>query len=157
MQIFERRKHIKRLSTGSSQFDALLQGGVESMSNFDMMGQVDPAKLSDQVFEHEDAQKCLMGMGQTSENVAEKYGISRELQDKMAYESHQKAAHANKMGWSQQEITPYTTKVLDKDGNEKEVLVDRDDGIRPQTTMEGLAKLKPAFKKGGSTTAGNAS
>jgi acetyl-CoA acyltransferase 1 len=46
---------------------------------------------------------------------------------------------------------------LDKDGNEKEVLVDRDDGIRPQTTMAGLAKLKPAFKKGGSTTAGNAS
>lgn len=75
----------------------------------------------------------------------------------MAFESHQKAAHSNKMGWSQQEITPYTTKVLDKDGNEKEVLVDRDDGIRPQTTMAGLAKLKPAFKKGGSTTAGNAS
>lgn len=141
----------------SGEIDIGIGGGVESMSNFDMMGQVDPAKLSDQVFEHEDAQKCLMGMGQTSENVAEKYGISRELQDKMAFESHQKAAHANKMGWSQQEITPYTTKVLDKDGNEKEVLVDRDDGIRPQTTMEGLAKLKPAFKKGGSTTAGNAS
>lgn len=47
--------------------------------------------------------------------------------------------------------------VLDKEGNETEVLVDRDDGLRPQTTMAGLAKLKPAFKKGGSTTAGNAS
>lgn len=49
----------------------------------------------------------------------------------MAFESHQKAAHAQKMGWSQAEITPYKTKVLDKEGNEKEVLVDRDDGVRP--------------------------
>ena len=75
----------------------------------------------------------------------------------MAVSSHKKAAHAQKMGWSQKEITPYKTKVLDKDGNEKEVLVDRDDGVRPNTTLEGLAKLKPAFKKGGTTTAGNSS
>jgi len=47
--------------------------------------------------------------------------------------------------------------VLDKEGNETEVLVDRDDGLRPQTTLAGLAKLKPAFKKGGTTTAGNSS
>lgn len=75
----------------------------------------------------------------------------------MAVESHKKAAHSNKMGWSQAEITPYKTIVKDKDDNEKEVLVDRDDGVRPQTTLEGLGKLKPAFKKGGSTTAGNSS
>jgi acetyl-CoA acyltransferase 1 len=61
------------------------------------------------------------------------------------------------MGWSQSEITPYQTIVKDKDGNEKTVMVDRDDGMRPQTTMATLAKLKPAFQKGGSTTAGNAS
>lgn len=72
-----------------------------------------------------------MPMGITSENVAEKYGITRKQQDEMAVESHKKAAHAQKMGWSQQEITPYKTKVLDKDGNETEVLVDRDDGVRP--------------------------
>lgn len=96
-------------------------------------------------------------MGITSENVAEKFGISRAQQDKMAYESHMKAAHANKMGWSQQEITPYKTIVKNKDGEESEVLVDRDDGVRPQTTVEGLGKLKAAFKKGGSTTAGNSS
>jgi len=96
-------------------------------------------------------------MGITSENVAEKYGITREQQDKMAVESHKKAAHANKMGWSQAEITPYKTMVKGKDDEEKEVLVDRDDGCRPQTTLEGLGKLKPAFKKGGSTTAGNSS
>jgi acetyl-CoA acyltransferase 1 len=61
------------------------------------------------------------------------------------------------LGWSQKEVTPYTTIVKDKEGNEKEVLVDRDDGVRPQTTLAGLAKLKPAFKKGGTTTAGNSS
>lgn len=72
-----------------------------------------------------------MPMGLTSENVAEKYGITRETQDKMAFESHQKAAHAQKMGWSQKEVTPYKTIVKDKEGNETEVLVDRDDGVRP--------------------------
>jgi len=96
-------------------------------------------------------------MGYTSENVAEQFGITREMQDQMAVESHQKAAHAQKMGWSKQEITPYTTIVLDKEGNEKEVLVDMDDGVRPNTSLAGLAKLKPAFKKGGTTTAGNSS
>lgn len=68
-----------------------------------------------------------------------------------------KAAHAQKQGWSKLEITPYTTTVQDKDGNEKEILVDMDDGVRETTTLEGLAKLKPAFKKGGTTTAGNSS
>lgn len=75
----------------------------------------------------------------------------------MAYESHMKAAHANKMGWSQAEITPYKTIIKNKDDSETEVLVDKDDGVRTNTTLEGLAKLKPAFKKGGSTTAGNSS
>merc|ERR1712227_921173 len=68
-----------------------------------------------------------------------------------------KAANANKQGWAQKEITPYKTFVQDKDGEQKEVLVDRDDGCRPETTVAGLGKLKPAFQKGGSTTAGNSS
>ena len=76
----------------------------------------------------------------------------------MAYESHQKAAKSQKNGWSQKEITPYKSIIKDKDGNEKEILVDRDDGVREETTVEGLKKLKPAFKKeGGTTTAGNSS
>lgn len=70
-------------------------------------------------------------MGITSENVAAKYGLTREQQDKMAFESHRKAAHANKMGWSQAEITPYKTIVKGKDDEETEVLVDKDDGVRP--------------------------
>merc|ERR1712227_835456 len=68
-----------------------------------------------------------------------------------------KAANANKQGWAQKEITPYKTFVQDKDGEQKEVIVDMDDGCRPETTVAGLAKLKPAFQKGGSTTAGNSS
>mmetsp|Transcript_7196 Transcript_7196/g.5463 ORF Transcript_7196/g.5463 Transcript_7196/m.5463 type:complete len:222 (+) Transcript_7196:409-1074(+) len=76
----------------------------------------------------------------------------------MAVESHQKAAASQKNGWSAKEITPYKTTVLDKDGNEKEMMVDKDDGVRADTTLEGLAKLKPAFNKdNGTTTAGNSS
>ena len=70
-------------------------------------------------------------MGITSENVAAKFGITREQQDKMAYESHMKAAHSNKMGWAQAEITPYKTIIKNKDGEETEVMVDKDDGVRP--------------------------
>lgn len=70
------------------------------MSMFAMTNMVDPSAVADAVFEHPEAQKCLMPMGITSENVAEKYGISRAQQDQMAYESHMKATHANKLGWS---------------------------------------------------------
>jgi len=98
-----------------------------------------------------------MNMGMTSDNVVEKFGIDRLTMDKFAVESHRKAANAQKNGWSQREITPYKTKVLDKDGEEQEVVVDRDDGVRPNSTVESLAKLKGAFKKGGLTTAGNSS
>lgn len=76
----------------SGEINCGIGGGVESMSLFNMMGAVNPEALSDQVYEHPEAQKCLMPMGITSENVAEKYGISRKQQDQMAYESHMKAA-----------------------------------------------------------------
>lgn len=105
------------------------------MTMFDMMSGVAVDKISPLVFEDELAQKALMPMGVTSENVAEQFGISREKQDTMAFESHAKAAAANKAGWSQAEITPYKTKVEDKEGNETEVLVDRDDGFRGNLTM----------------------
>jgi acetyl-CoA acyltransferase 1 len=75
----------------------------------------------------------------------------------MAFESHQKAAVSLKNGWTKAEITPYETFVKDKDGNATKVKVDIDDGCRPETTVEGLSKLKPAFAKGGCTTAGNSS
>ena len=141
----------------SHQIDIGIGGGVESMSMFNMMGQMDPEKMSDLIFENALCQKSAIPMGITSDNVAQKYGVTREQQDQMAVDSHMKAANAQKNGWTKTEITPYTTKVQDKEGNEKEVLVDMDDGVRPQTTLAGLGKLKPAFQKGGFTTAGNSS
>ncbi|XP_065741391.1 3-ketoacyl-CoA thiolase, peroxisomal isoform X2 [Phocoena phocoena] len=95
-----------------------------------------------------------MACGITSENVAERFGISREKQDTFALASQQKAARAQSKGCFQAEIVPVTTTVRDDKGTERSVTVVHDEGIRPDTTLEGLAKLKPAFKKGGSTTAG---
>merc|ERR1711988_1354652 len=95
--------------------------------------------------------------GITSENVAEKWNISRETQDTMAVESHAKALAAQKGGLFADEIVPIKARVKDAEGKESEVVVKDDEGPRAGTTLEGLSKLKPAFKPGGSTTAGNAS
>jgi acetyl-CoA acyltransferase 1 len=125
------------------------------MSQSSLGSAFDPKKLSPKVFENKNAKDvALIPMGITSENVAERYGITREKQDQMAFESQAKAAKAAAL--LQQEVTPYKTLIKDKDGNAKEILVDKDDGIR-ETTQESLAKLKPVFKKDGTTTAGNAS
>ncbi|XP_063468375.1 3-ketoacyl-CoA thiolase, peroxisomal isoform X1 [Symphalangus syndactylus] len=98
-----------------------------------------------------------MACGITSENVAERFGISREKQDTFALASQQKAARAQSKGCFQAEIVPVTTTIHDDKGTKRSITVTQDEGIRPSTTMEGLAKLKPAFKKDGSTTAGNSS
>lgn len=96
---------------------------------------------------------CLIPMGQTSENVAERWKISREAQDRFALVSHQKASRAQSMGWFKEEICPVT--VFDGDG--KASVIDADDGIRNGLQMEALNKLKPAFRDSGTTTAGNSS
>ncbi|RKK66347.1 hypothetical protein BFJ69_g15478 [Fusarium oxysporum] len=101
-----------------------------------------------------DALDCLLPMGITSENVAERYGISREDQDTFAVNSHLKAAEAPAFGLFSDEIVPVTQKKPDGLG---EVVVDTDDGIRPQASSEGSAKLKPAFRENGTSTAGNSS
>ncbi|XP_039699241.1 3-ketoacyl-CoA thiolase, peroxisomal [Pteropus medius] len=103
------------------------------------------------------ARDCLIPVGITSENVAERFGISREKQDSFALASQQKAARAQSKGCFQAEIVPVTTTVCDDKGTERSITVTEDEGIRPNTSMEALAKLKPAFKEGGSTTAGNSS
>ena len=91
-------------------------------------------------------------MGITAENVAEKYGITREMQDQIGYESQMKAAKAISSGRFKDEIVPIEVK------KKKETIIfDTDEHCRPQTTLEGLAKLRPAFKKDGTVTAGNAS
>jgi acetyl-CoA acyltransferase 1 len=101
-------------------------------------------------------QETIIPMGITSENVSERYGVTREDQDRLGYESQRKAVEAQKQGLFNDEIVPVTTTVLTKDGTEQTVTVDKDDGIRA-TTMEALAKLKPVFKSDGSTTAGTSS
>ncbi|XP_043703300.1 3-ketoacyl-CoA thiolase 2, peroxisomal-like [Telopea speciosissima] len=104
------------------------------------------------------ARDCLLPMGITSEIVAERYGVTRQEQDQAAVESHRKAAAATAAGKFKDEIIPVATKIVDpKTGEEKPVTISVDDGIRPDTSLAVLAKLKPAFKKDGSTTAGTAS
>jgi acetyl-CoA C-acetyltransferase len=96
---------------------------------------------------------CGVGMGATAENLVEKYKISREDQDQFAVESHQKAAAAQSNGWFDEEIVPVEVPAK---GKQPAVLFEKDETIRPDTSVEKLAKLKPAFKKDGSVTAGNA-
>ncbi|XP_041365475.1 3-ketoacyl-CoA thiolase A, peroxisomal-like [Gigantopelta aegis] len=142
------------ISTGVC--DIGLAAGVESLSKFPM-GASGGFDLNKKVFEVEKAAECLIPMGITSENVAERFGVTRLKQDQFSMESHKKAYTAQKTGAFDAEIIPVTTTVIDEQGEEKTVTVTQDEGIRPNTTLEGLAKLKPAFKEGGSTTAGNSS
>ncbi len=90
-------------------------------------------------------------MGNEAEWIARTYGITREMQDQFAYQSHMRAAKATEEGRFRDEIVPIT--VLRK---RKEVVVDWDEPIRPDTSLEALARLKPAFEEGGTVTAGNA-
>lgn len=101
---------------------------------------------------------CMQPMGWTSENVSRDFGITREEMDKYAAESFQRAEKAQKEGWFDDEIVPIKTKVKGPDGEEKEVVLTRDDGIRPGTTPESLGKIRVAFPQWGpTTTGGNAS
>ncbi|CAI5702362.1 unnamed protein product [Peronospora effusa] len=137
-------------------YDIGIAAGVECMS-LASIGKDVPTVNWERIGAVQDAMDCTVPMGITSENVAEKYGISRLEQDEMAALSHAKAAAAQSNNWFKDEITPVSTIIKDKDGTEKSVIVSRDDGIRVDTTAEKLAKLRPAFKEGGSTTAGNSS
>jgi acetyl-CoA acyltransferase 1 len=134
-------------------YDIGIAAGVESMSKSDMMGAV--GDLNEKVFENPLAAQCLNTMGQTSENVAERFNVPRKVQDELAVLSNVKALKAQAEGRFT-EIIPVTTKVVGENGEEKVVTVTQDDGPR-KTTYESLAKLKAAFKQGGTTTAGNSS
>jgi len=143
-------------SIKAGDIDIGIGAGVESMTqNWASAGM--PSALSDDVMSNPSAANCLIPMGITSENVAAKYKISRDEQDDFAAASYAKAVAAQKAGKFKEEIVPVKAKFVDpKTDEEKEIIVDSDDGIRP-TTREQLGKLKPAFKKDGSTHAGNAS
>jgi len=137
--------------------DVGIAGGVESMTMYNMASSVDPSKFSTKIADSKMAMACLIPMGITSENVAEAYKISPEKQNSLAVNSHSKALAAQKQGLFKDEIVPVSTRVKDKDGKATETVVSQDEGPREGTTMEGLGKLKAAFKPGGSTTAGNSS
>lgn len=145
----------ERIMTGAS--DIIIAGGVESMSLVPMGGYVvEPnPDLVDNYPE------IYINMGLTAENVADKFDVSRKDQDAFAYRSHQRALNAWKEGYFNDQIVPIKVheKKVTANGEveEKEFCFERDEGPRPDTSEEILAKLSPAFKQGGSVTAGNSS
>lgn len=140
--------------------DAVITGGVESMSNAPYIltttrwGQrLQHGQLIDMLWKAMQEYPIGAGMGLTAENLAEKYGISREEQDKFSLLSQQRASKAVREGRFKDEITPVS--IPQKKGEAK--IVDTDEHPRPDVTLEKLAKLPPAFKKDGTVTAGNSS
>jgi acetyl-CoA acyltransferase len=132
--------------------DVVIAGGVESMTMVPMTGN----KLSASPEAMRRCADVYTPMGITAENVAKRFGVSRADQDAFALRSQQKAAAAQKAGTFDEEIVPVrATRYLD--GAHVEVEFKRDELVRADTTLEGLATLKPAFAKDGSVTAGNAS
>ncbi|MBS3682122.1 acetyl-CoA C-acetyltransferase [Ornithinibacillus massiliensis] len=145
----------ERIMLGAS--DTIIAGGAESMSLVPMPGHVikpNPSLV-------ESAPGYYMGMGHTAEEVANRFGISREEQDAFAVESHKRAAKALEEGKFKDEIVPVevTERFIGKNNKveEKSFLFDTDEGVRPDTTLEVLAKLRPAFHVKGTVTAGNSS
>ena len=142
--------------------DLMLAGGTESMSMVPMMG--NKVALSPSVFK-DDHVAIAYGMGITAEKVAEEWKVSREDQDAFALASHQKALAAQKAGEFRDEISALevVSRQADLAGNAvrvKQLLVEHDEGPRPDTSSEGLAKLRPVFRNGqfgGTVTAGNSS
>ncbi len=140
--------------------DIVLVGGTESMSQAPYLNKQMRfgSKFGDQTMIDSISSEGLndafthQPMGITGENVAVKYGITREMQDAFALASHQKAAQATQAGWFNEEIVPVTVQ------QRKATLeVQQDEGIRPTTTIEAMAKLRPAFQQDGTVTPANAS
>jgi len=131
-------------------------GGVESMSMLPMTGY----KLAPSYEANMENINYHVSMGHTAEAVAGKYGISREAADQFSFESHKKAAAAIDSGAFKDQILPVTVEevfVADGKRKTKSHTVDTDEGVRRDTTVEGLSKLRAVFKNGGVVTAGNAS
>jgi acetyl-CoA acyltransferase len=131
-------------------------GGVESMSMVPMMGY----KFSPNPHFALELPHYYTNMGLTAENVAVKYNISREAQDEFSLKSNQKAAHAVDSGLFDPELVPIDVEIdeyMDGRVEKRSFTVKRDEGPRGDSTMEGLGKLRPAFKDGGTVTAGNSS
>ena len=137
--------------------DVIIAGGAETMSLVPMTG----FKISPNPYMAENEPEVYMSMGHTAEHVADEFNVSREDMDQFAYESHMKAAKAIDAGLFKSEIVPFEIEetFINEDGERVTVkrILDEDEHLRRDTTLEGLAKLKPVFKQGGRVTAGNSS
>ncbi|HEY74700.1 MAG TPA: acetyl-CoA C-acyltransferase [Thermoflexia bacterium] len=134
----------------------IIAGGVESMSMVPMTGN----KFAPNPYLAENYPEVYVSMGQTAENVARRYGITREEQDRFGYRSHMRAIAAQDAGKFENEIVPLEVeKVVLEDGRQvtRKVIFDTDEGPRRDTSLEAMARLKPAFVKNGTVTAGNSS
>jgi acetyl-CoA acyltransferase len=141
----------------AGQGDVIIAGGTESMSLVPVMG----FKTALNYAIAKDNPTYYTSMGLTAEEVSKQFKISREEQDQFSVESHAKAGAAWQAGKFKDEVVPITVKEVFVDENMKkqtrEYVVNKDEGIRADTTFEGLSKLKPVFAVGGSVTAGNSS
>ena len=140
--------------------DVMIAAGVESMSMVPMMGNA--PSLSPSIFERDGDVGIAYGMGLTAEKVAQQWKVSRDAQDAFALESHRRALAAQQAGEFKDEITPIevTDRSLDLAKGEPVVrtrTVELDEGARPDTSLEGLGKLRTVFAARGSVTAGNSS
>ncbi len=136
--------------------DCIIAGGTESMSLVPTVG-FKTVPNYNIALEHPD---YFIGMGLTAEELADKYSISREEQDSFSFQSHQKALAAIESGRFKDEIVPIEVEEVYYDEGKKKnrkYTVSTDEGPRRDTSLEGLAKLKPVFKVGGTVTAGNSS
>ncbi len=141
----------------SGQMDVAIAGGTESMTMVPMTGLL----FSPNPTAAAEYPEFFTSMGLTAENVAEKYNISREDQDEFSYRSHMKAIKAVEGGVFDPELTPIEVEkvTLDENGQRtvQKFTFTRDEGPRADTNLEALARLRPAFKEGGTVTAGNSS
>ena len=140
--------------------EVMIAAGVESMSMVPMMG--NSPSLSPAMFQNDENIGIAYGMGLTAEKVAKQWGITRQAQDEFAYASHMKAIAAMQAGEFTDEITPVSIDERSLDLNTQQVSISQrimrlDEGARPETSIEGLAKLKAVFAAKGSVTAGNSS
>lgn len=136
--------------------ECYIAGGAESMSSIPMTGY----KLAPNYNIASNTPDYLVGMGLTAEAVSQKYKVSREESDTFSVRSHRLAAAAIDAGKFKDEIVPINVKevwVENDKRKERDFVVDTDEGVRRETTLEGLGKLRPAFAQGGVVTAGNAS
>ncbi|KAF2431238.1 beta ketoadipyl CoA thiolase, TH2 [Tothia fuscella] len=148
-------------SIAVGQISVGIGGGMESMTR-NYGSRAIPTQLSPDLKNSpvQDAKDCIMSMGITAENVAERNGVSRADQDAFAANSHNKATKAQEDGLFDKEIVPVNTRWIPDPTvpeNEEKITVTKDDGIRPGSKPEKLATMKPAFKPDGTATAGNSS